>query len=240
MTTDTVFDLASITKPVATATSIMVLIEQGRMRLQDRVAQYLPEFGQKGKEAITVEDLLLHQGGLIPDNPLADYLDGSEKAWQRVCALELRSEPGSEFVYSDVGFIVLGELVRRLAGQDVHQFSQAHIFGPLGMSDTGYLPAEPLRTRAAATEQREGRWLRGEVHDPRAHLLGGIAGHAGLFADSRRSGDLRSNDAGRRELQRNAHPQSTDCRHDDTCLCGVLRLAWAGVGQTYRIFVQPR
>ena len=85
MTTDTVFDLALITKPVATATSIMVLVEQGRLRLQDRVAQYLPEFGQKGKEAITVEDLLLHQGGLIPDNPLADYLDGAKRPAARLC-----------------------------------------------------------------------------------------------------------------------------------------------------------
>lgn len=185
MTIDTLFDLASITKPVATATSIMLLVEQGRLRLQDRVAQHLPEFGQKGKEAITVEDLLLHQGGLIPDNALADYQQGSEKAWERVCALNLRSEPGTQFTYTDVGFIVLGELVRRLSGQDVHQFSQAHVFGPLGMTETGYLPAEPLRARAAATEQRDGRWLRGEVHDPRAHLLGGVAGHAGLFSTAR-------------------------------------------------------
>ena len=182
MTTDTVFDLASITKPVATATSVMVLLEQGQVRLHDKVAQYLPEFGQKGKEDITIEDLLLHQGGLIPDNSLKDYEDGPAKAWERICALPLRSEPGTEFVYTDVGFMVLGELVKRVSGQDVHQFSQARIFGPLGMKETGFQPAQPLRDRAEVTEQRDGRWMQGEVHDPRSFLLGGIAGHAGLFS----------------------------------------------------------
>ena len=97
-------------------------------------------------------------------------------------ALPVKSEPGTRFVYTDVGFLVLGELVRRVSGQDVQAFSQANIFGPLGMRETGYLPAEALRQRAAPTEQREGQWMRGEVHDPRAYLLGGIAGHAGLFS----------------------------------------------------------
>jgi uncharacterized protein YbbC (DUF1343 family)/CubicO group peptidase (beta-lactamase class C family) len=182
MTTDTLFDMASVTKPVATATSIMLLVEQGRLRLRDRVAQHMPEFGQKGKEDITVEDLLLHQGGLIPDNSLKDYDNGPAKAWERICALSTRSAPGTDFVYSDVGFIVLGELVRRICGEDVHQFSQARIYGPLGMKETGYLPNEELRKKAAATEQRNGNWMQGEVHDPRAFLLGGIAGHAGLFS----------------------------------------------------------
>jgi uncharacterized protein YbbC (DUF1343 family)/CubicO group peptidase (beta-lactamase class C family) len=182
MTTDTLFDMASVTKPVATATSIMLLVEQGRLRLRDRIAQHMPEFGQKGKEDITVEDLLLHQGGLIPDNSLKDYEDGPAKAWERICALSTRSAPGTDFVYSDVGFIVLGELVRRISGQDVHQFSQARIYGPLGMKETGFLPGEELRKRAAVTEQRNGNWMRGEVHDPRSFLLGGIAGHAGLFS----------------------------------------------------------
>ena len=182
MTTDTLFDLASITKPVATATSVMLLVERGELRLGDRVSQRIPEFAQAGKEDITVRDLLLHQSGLIPDNPLSDYEDGPEKAWERIWALPIKTEPGTRFVYSDVGFLVLGELVRRVSGQDVHAFSQANIFGPLGMRETGYLPAEALRQRAAPTEQRGGQWMRGEVHDPRANLLGGIAGHAGLFS----------------------------------------------------------
>ncbi len=182
MTTDTVFDLASLTKPIAAATSVMILADQGKLCVKDRVAKYIPEFGQNGKEGITVFQLLTHQGGLIPDNPLDDYSDGREKAWERIFALKPRAEPGSKFIYTDVGYLVLGELVRRISGNSVHEFSQKHVFQPLGMAETGYLPAEPLRRRAAPTEKRDGKWIQGEVHDPRAYLLGGVAGHAGLFS----------------------------------------------------------
>ncbi|MEM0926106.1 MAG: exo-beta-N-acetylmuramidase NamZ domain-containing protein, partial [Planctomycetota bacterium] len=182
MQVDTVFDLASITKPVATATSVMVLLEQGKIRLRDRVSDLIPEFGVNGKKRITVEQLLTHQGGLIPDNALKDYRDGREKAFERIYGLSTFVEPGSRFVYSDVGFLVLADLVQRVSGQDVHEFSQEHIFDPLGMNDTGFTPREGLRARAAVTEKRDGRWLQGVVHDPRAHELGGIAGHAGLFS----------------------------------------------------------
>ncbi len=182
MTTDTVFDLASLTKPVATATSVMKLVELRKVNLDDPVAKYVPEFGQNGKQAVTVFQLLTHQGSLTPDNALRDYEEGPEKAWQRIWALPLTAEPGSRFIYSDVGFMVLGELVQRVSGTSVHEFSRQNIYGPLGMSETGYLPEERLQKRAAATEQRDGRWMCGEVHDPRAYLLGGIAGHAGLFS----------------------------------------------------------
>lgn len=182
MTTDTVFDLASLTKPIATATSVMILVDRGRLRLEDRVAKHVPEFGRSGKQDITVFQLLTHQGGMIPDNPLADYGDGPEKAWQRLFALKPRVPPGSKFIYSDVGYLVLGELVRRVSGKGLDEFARDEIFRPLGMSETGYLPEEPLRRRAAPTEKRDGAWIRGEVHDPRAYLLGGVAGHAGLFS----------------------------------------------------------
>lgn len=182
MTTETLFDMASITKPVATATSIMLLVERQLVALDDPVAKHLPEFGEQGKQTITVRHLLTHQGGLIPDNPIADYAQGPELAWRRICDLKLESPPGTRFVYTDVGFIVLGKLIERLTGQDVHQFSQQHIFRPLGMRETGYLPNASRRARAEVTEQRDGRWLQGEVHDPRAAALGGIAGHAGLFS----------------------------------------------------------
>jgi len=151
MTTDTVFDMASITKRWLRRTTIMVPDRTGAIALQDRVAQHLAGIrGRNGKQDVTVEDLLLHQGGLIPDNA-PERLSGRERQGveRRVCPDVCRSEPGSEFVYTDVGFIVLGELVRRLSGQDLRQFSQAHIFQPLGMYETGYLPAEPLRVRAA-------------------------------------------------------------------------------------------
>lgn len=182
MTTDTVFDLASLTKPVATATSVLRLVEEGKVELDQPVAAYLPEFGNRGKEAITVRHLLTHTGGLTPDNSLSDYADGAAKTWERIGALGLRAQPGAEFIYSDVGFIVLGQLVERVSGQRFDQFAQTQIFQPLAMSETRFLPDEPLRARAAPTEQRDGHWMRGEVHDPRAFAMGGVAGHAGLFS----------------------------------------------------------
>lgn len=182
MTTDTVFDMASITKPVATATSVMILVDRGQVQLSDHIADYFPAFGCRGKEAITVRHLLIHQSGLIPDNALADYRDGPNKAWQNICGLGLVCDVGTQFKYSDVNFIVLAKLVQKISGKDVHQFSQQSIFRPLGMTETGYVPDKPLRDRAAATEQRNGAWIQGQVHDPRAFRLDGIAGHAGLFS----------------------------------------------------------
>jgi uncharacterized protein YbbC (DUF1343 family) len=185
MTTDTLFDLASLTKPVATATSIMLLMERGKLRLDDPVARYIAEFTAAGKERITVRHLLTHQGGLVPDNGLDDYESGPEKAWQRIFAMKPIAAPGEKFTYSDMGFIVLGELVRRVSGQDLQHFSHEHLFAALGMTETGYLPPENLRRRAAPTERRDGHWMQGEVHDPRSYLLGGVAGHAGLFSTAR-------------------------------------------------------
>jgi uncharacterized protein YbbC (DUF1343 family)/CubicO group peptidase (beta-lactamase class C family) len=182
MTADTVFDLASLTKPIATATSAMVLLEQGKLRLSDRVAQYLPDFAPNGKEKITIEQLLLHTSGLIADNPLRDYQDGRDQALQRIDRLAPTAEPGSRFIYSDVGFIVLGRVVERVSGTALDAFAQKHVFAPLGMRDTGFRPPPALAERAAPTEKRDGAWMRGQVHDPRAHLLGGVAGHAGLFS----------------------------------------------------------
>ena len=185
MTDDTVFDLASLTKPLATATSIMKLVEQGKLSLDDSVSKHIPEFGVEGKEAITIRDLLVHRSGLIPDNSIRDYDDGPLKAKERLFALKLSAPIGSKFMYSDVNFMVLGEVVARVSGQPLNEFSHREVFAPLGMSETMYLPTESLRQRAAPTEQREGRWMQGEVHDPRAYKLGGVAGHAGLFGTAR-------------------------------------------------------
>jgi uncharacterized protein YbbC (DUF1343 family)/CubicO group peptidase (beta-lactamase class C family) len=182
MTVDTVFDMASLTKPIATATSIMILQEQGKLNLSERVNRYLPEFGKNGKEAITLEHLLLHTSGLIPDNPVEDYQDGHAKAWERICDLRPLTEPGQQYRYSDVNFIVLGELIKRLSGEAVDVFARKHIFTPLGMRETMFRPDRELTERAATTEKRDDHWMRGEVHDPRAYLLGGVAGHAGLFS----------------------------------------------------------
>ena len=182
MTIDTVFDLASLTKPIATATSVMVLIQQGKIDVNATVATYLPDFAANGKDKITVRHLLTHVGGLIADNSIKDYSGTPEQSIANIMALKPDAEPGQEFTYSDVGFIVLGEIVKKVSGKNVHEFSQEAIYAPLGMSETGYLPADALKARAAVTEQREDRWMQGEVHDPRAYALGGIAGHAGLFS----------------------------------------------------------
>lgn len=184
MTVDTVFDMASITKPMATATSIMQLVERGKLRLGDKVASLIPEFAVNDKDSITIRDLLIHQSGLLPDNPLADYQDGPDEAMRRIYDLKLQAPTGSKFIYSDVNYILLGEIVRRVSGKSVHEFSRENLFQPLGMAETGYLPAESLRKRAAPTEERDGHWMQGEVHDPRAFKLGGVAGHAGLFSTS--------------------------------------------------------
>jgi uncharacterized protein YbbC (DUF1343 family)/CubicO group peptidase (beta-lactamase class C family) len=185
MTTDTIFDLASLTKPVATAVSIMILNMRGKLRLDDPVAKYLPAFAQNGKESITVADLLLHVGGLIPDDDLSDYADGPAVALKKLMALAPTQKPRTKFAYSDVGYIVLGELVHQIDGRSLDLFAQDEIFRPLGMTDTTYLPPDPLKSRCAPTEQRDGHWMTGEVHDPRAHALGSVAGHAGVFATAR-------------------------------------------------------
>ena len=182
MLPDTVFDLASLTKPIATATSVMSLIEQGKLSLDDTVAKHIPEFANNGKEEISIRQLLTHMGGLIPDNSMRDYQDGPTEAMRRVFELKPTAVPGEKFMYSDVGFIVLAELVKRITGEDVNKYSQRVIFGPWQMNETGFLPSPELASRAAVTEQREGRWMQGEVHDPRSYALGGVAGHAGLFS----------------------------------------------------------
>lgn len=181
MTADTIFDMASLTKPIATATSVCILIDRGKIDLHAPVAKYLPEFGKNGKEKITVEHLLRHTGGLIPDNHLNDYKNGAEKAWENICGLPTRSTPGEKFTYTDVGFIVLGELVKRVSGKPLDAFAKENIFEPLKMSRTAFNPPDDWRPFAPA-EQRGGEWMRGDVHDPRAYLLGGVAGHAGLFS----------------------------------------------------------
>ena len=182
MTIDTIFDLASLTKVVATATSVMILVERGSVRLGDPVARYIPEFAEMGKRNITVEQLVTHRSGLLPDNELKDYEQGPENALENIWRLPPLAEAGTRFIYSDVNFIVLGELVRRVSGQPLDRFAAENIFRPLGMKDTGFKPDADSRRRIAPTENRGGSMMRGEVHDPRSHLLGGVAGHAGLFS----------------------------------------------------------
>lgn len=182
MTVDTLFDLASLTKPIATATSVMMLVEQGTLSTRSEASKYVPEFASKGKNSIRIFDLLTHQSGLIPDNPLSDYLEGPEVAWGKICNLQLSSPVRSKFQYSDVNFIVLGEIVERVTGNSLAEFAGKHLFDPLGMQETGFVLSPELKLRAAPSEKRNNVWIQGDVHDPRAFALGGVAGHAGLFS----------------------------------------------------------
>jgi uncharacterized protein YbbC (DUF1343 family)/CubicO group peptidase (beta-lactamase class C family) len=187
MTLDTVFDLASLTKVVATTTSVMALVESGKIRLQDRVAKFIPEFvsGGGARDQVTIEHLLTHRAGLAPDDPMALYTGTPKEIFERKYGQPLVAAPGSRFLYSDVGFEVLGELVRRVSSLPLEEFARQRVFVPLGMNESEFRPRGigrvPL-SRIAPTEKINGQIRRGEVHDPRAYALGGIAGHAGLFA----------------------------------------------------------
>jgi len=187
MTTDTAFDLASLTKGVATAASVMTLVEQGRIALDDPVVRYLPEFGAGGgeRERVTVEQLLTHRSGLVADDPMSLYEGTPAEIYARKHRTRLATPPGLRFVYSDAGYEVLGELVRAVTGETLDVYARRAVFEPLGMRETEFRPAGrggrlPVG-RIAPTEKRDGVFLRGEVHDPRARALGGVAGHAGLF-----------------------------------------------------------
>jgi uncharacterized protein YbbC (DUF1343 family)/CubicO group peptidase (beta-lactamase class C family) len=184
MTRDTVFDMASLTKPVATATAVMVLWERGEIDLDEPITAYLPELANHGKEAITVEMLLRHRAALIPDNAIGDYQEGVEEAWRRINEIDLIGTPGERFRYTDVGFLILGRLVERVSGMTLDEFVRENVFGPLGMNDSTFLPLDHgiALERIAPTEREGDDWVRGVVHDPRSRAVGGVAGHAGLFS----------------------------------------------------------
>jgi uncharacterized protein YbbC (DUF1343 family) len=192
MTRDTIFDLASLTKVFATTPSILRLMEQGKLRLADPVARYLPEFAAKGKDQITIRQLMTHTGGLPPIPKTPDDATTAQ-VLQWIYAAEPIAPPGMMFVYSDCDFILLGELVHKLSGQRLDEFAAENFFVPLGMQDTRFLPPDSWKPRIAPTEEIDlppgakagsgkGRMLRGAVHDPRARGMGGVAGHAGLFS----------------------------------------------------------
>jgi CubicO group peptidase (beta-lactamase class C family) len=207
MTRETIFDLASLTKPIATATASMLLVEEGAIALDDPVAKHLPVFAERDKEAVTLRHLLTHSSGLKPwrafherllekERKTGERAIGTPAAREFVLDRTLRGalvhEPGEAAVYGDLDFITLGALVEAVTRQPLDEFCAERIFRPLGMDETFFvrlsdgrptLP-EALRRRVAATENCpwRGRVLWGEVHDPNAWVMGGVAGHAGLFA----------------------------------------------------------
>jgi uncharacterized protein YbbC (DUF1343 family)/CubicO group peptidase (beta-lactamase class C family) len=183
MTVDTIFDLASLTKVVATTPSVMRMVQYGQVRLDEPVAHYIPDFGMNGKDTVTVRQLLTHYSGLRPDIDLNPPWEGREAAFRLSHEEKLQSPQGSLFVYSDTNFMVLGELVQRLSGLTLDKYAEVHIFQPLGMKHTRFLPPAQWRSKIAATYAPDRKQiLRGTVHDPRADRMGGVAGHAGLFS----------------------------------------------------------
>lgn len=194
MTLETVFDLASLTKGIATATSVMILVEEGKLRLSDKVVQYLPEFARHGKDQITLRHLLTHTSGLRPSLDLRSDWSGADEAVERAADELPHSAPGERFVYSDIGYIILGDIVARVATQPLQTFVQQRILDPTRMRSAGFTPMKAQHPLIAPTQFCTAYgWpcdgpnqilLRGIVHDPTARRMGGVAGHAGLFGSA--------------------------------------------------------
>lgn len=186
---NTIFDLASMTKPIATATSIMILRDRKAIALDDNVSKYLPAFACNGKEDVRIEHLLTHTSGLPAYTNAAKLAEqfGSpctDKVIEKICSLEALSKPGEEFRYSCLGYIILAKIIETISGQNIGDFSKENIFAPLGMKNTSYNPPVSWKRDIAATEVIDGRPLRGTVHDPLARLMAGLSGNAGLFSNA--------------------------------------------------------
>ncbi|KQQ86535.1 hypothetical protein ASF77_19715 [Massilia sp. Leaf139] len=185
VTTATVFDAASLSKVLATAPSILLLHEDGKLDLDAKLVDYLPECAGGGKEAITIRQLLTHTSGLAAGLPRKPAWEGREAAHARACAQKLTHVPGSYFRYSDINYLLLGELVRKVSHMEPDAFAEQRLFRPLRMRDTGYLPLRRMAPDSIAPTQRDpatGALLQGVVHDPTVRRIGGVAGSAGVFA----------------------------------------------------------
>ena len=202
VTPDTVFDAASLSKVLSTAPSVLLLAEEGRLDLEAKLIDYFPECAGGGKEAITIRHLLTHTSGLAAGLPARPAWSGDDAAHALACAQVVTHAPGSFFRYSDINYILLGQLVRKVSGMPLDVFAQERIFGPLGMRDTGYLPLRRIPAAAIAPTQRiaadagasvhgnlasnsAGSLLQGVVHDPTVRRIGGVAGSAGVFTTAR-------------------------------------------------------
>ena len=192
MTVDTIFDVASLTKVVATTPAVLLLVERGRLGLDDSIVRFLPELDQYGKGRITVRHLLTHTSGLRAGLDLALPFAGREATIQLIAGEVPEAAPGERFIYSDLNFVLLGEIVARVAGQPLERFVDTELFEPLKMRHTGFLPPADARDGIAPTETcdpeaapcpgGDGTMLRGVVHDPTARRMGGVSGNAGLFS----------------------------------------------------------
>ncbi len=181
--TDTLYDLASLTKVVVTTTLSMILVDEGKLDLDARVHAFFPAFSGPAKEQVTVRHLLTHSGGLQWWAPLYKEVQGKTAYLERIVAMDLAYDPGARSVYSDLGIILLGDILERVSGTPFEELAQKRVLEPLAMKDTRYRPPAALLDRIAPTENDpwRGRVVRGEVHDENALALGGVAPHAGLF-----------------------------------------------------------
>ena len=181
MTEDTIFDVASLTKVLATAPAIMLLLQRGKLELDASASTYLPAFKGQGKDGITLRHLLTHTSGLPPGLSRDPPWSGYRTAIEMACAEPVLTTPGTAFHYSDINYIVLCEIVQRVSGAHLEEFARQELYQPLKMIDTGFLPPAFKTDRIAPTERVGDSFLRGGVHDPTARFMGGVAGHAGLF-----------------------------------------------------------
>jgi len=184
MQMDTLFDLASLTKVVATLPSVLQFLDRGALRLDDPVGIFLPEFKGGGREDIRIRHLLTHTSGLPAHRKFYEEGLCGRQVVDALFRVEPEQPPGTKVVYSDLGFMLLGLIVEKLSVTDLASYTRKHVFEPLGMKDTGFLPPPELTKRAAATEYRKDfeRFMVGEVHDENACAMGGVAGHAGVFS----------------------------------------------------------
>lgn len=182
MTRETIFDIASLTKPFATTLAVMTLVERGDIRLDYPIGRYVKEFRRKELDGVTIRRLLTHSAGLVAIPTSGSVNGGFPKAAAALAKVPLDYPPGQSFQYSDTGFMLLGEVVRRVSGLPLDRYVDKHVYKPLGLKDTMFNPPASVRDRIAPTEFHNGRLMIGEVHDPRARAVGGVAGHAGLFS----------------------------------------------------------
>jgi len=185
VTPETIYDLASLTKVIGLTTAAMMLVDQGKLDLDAPVQRYVPAFQGANKDRVTIRHLLTHSSGMPAWRPLYAEAKTREEALALVDTTALLKQPGDTFVYSDLGAITLTQAVEAITGQRLNDFLDARLFGPLGMTSTGFLPPQSWRDRIAPTENDtvfRHRLLRGEVHDENAGRLGGVSGHAGLFS----------------------------------------------------------
>jgi CubicO group peptidase (beta-lactamase class C family) len=184
----TMYDLASVTKVLATTSAIMKLYDQRKFNLSDKVSYYIPEFGSNGKEDITILNLLIHNSGLTAFVPFYKYYSNSEEVMDAIYNAELEYPTGSQSVYSDLNAVILGKLVEKISGKDLNQYCIDNIFLPLDMQNTMFVPDDSRKDKIAPTEEDtywRGRLLQGEVHDETTAMLNGVSGNAGLFSNAR-------------------------------------------------------